>query len=152
MSAFAIFVIIQATLYAIYYVFQIMKDTYGENGKNKTDIEVFDVSQVHCSDEPIIITENMYGLQFEDSRDAKLNEDHELTFIETDQDVAEYQEKVQLPHEQRIKAEAECAKLRNSLEPIETFSSGGTESSVMLDLLVHQKPGGPKIFLKREML
>ena len=62
--------------------------------------------------------------------------------------INEYQEKIQ--KERRTTVEEECQRLQDSMEPVDVDSTGETEPDVMVNMLLNQKPGGPKIFYSRD--
>ena len=149
MSAFAIFVLVLTFLYVVYYAAVIMQDVYGKKDTPKTDEEEFDVSNMQDVEEPISISEDPEGFRFSDSPDESYPDPSPVTLIDSDDDVREYQEKL---HEEQThrSAKEECARMQESLDPIDSDSTGATTPDVMLEQLLNQKPGGPKIFITRE--
>ena len=132
MSAFAIFVLVLTVIYVIYYSAIIMQDLYAKKDAPKTEEEDFDVSQMQNQEEPISITE-----------DAPSS----VTWIENDDDANKYQEKIKKEH---TSVEEECQRLQDSMEDVDVDSTGETEADVMVNMLLNQKPGGPKIFYSRD--
>ena len=60
---------------------------------------------------------------------------------------AKYQEKIKKEH---TSVEEECQRLQDSMEDVDVDSTGETEADVMVNMLLNQKPGGPKIFYSRD--
>ena len=124
MSAFAIFVLVLTVIYVIYYSAIIMQDLYAKKDAPKTEEEDFDVSQMQNQEEP-----------------------SSVTWIENDDDANKYQEKIKKEH---TSVEEECQRLQDSMEDVDVDSTGETEADVMVNMLLNQKPGGPKIFYSRD--
>ena len=148
MSAFAIFALVLTVIYVIYYSVIIMQDMYGKKDAPKTEEEEFDVSQMDSAEEPISISENNDGLRLGDQSDEDTEEQSEITFIENEDDANKYRERIR--NEKHTSVDEECTRLQESLESIDIDSTGATEPNVMMNLLLNQKPGGPKIFYKRD--
>ena len=123
MSAFAIFVLVLTVIYVIYYSAIIMQDLYAKKDAPKTEEEDFDVSQMQNQEEPISITEDANGFHLNG-------------------DTTEEQEEPS--------SEEECQRLQDSMEDVDVDSTGETEADVMVNMLLNQKPGGPKIFYSRD--
>lgn len=145
MSAFAIFVLV---LTVIYYSVVIMQDLYAKKDAPKSEEEDFDVSQMDNPEEPISITEATNGFRLNGDSVEDSEEPSNITFIENDDDANKYQEKIQ--KERRTTVEEECQRLQDSMEPVDVDSTGETEPDVMVNMLLNQKPGGPKIFYSRD--
>ena len=124
MSAFAIFVLVLTVIYVIYYSAIIMQDLYAKKDVPKTEEEDFDVSQMQNQEEP-----------------------SSVTWIENDDDANKYQEKIKKEH---TSVEEECQRLQDSMEDVDVDSTGETEADVMVNMLLNQKPGGPKIFYSKD--
>ena len=147
MSAFAIFVLVLTVIYVIYYSAIIMQDLYTKKDAPKTEEEDFDVSQMQNQEEPISITEDANGFHLNGDTTEEQEEPSSVTWIENDDDANKYQEKIQKEH---TSVEEECQRLQDSMEDVDVDSTGETEADVMVNMLLNQKPGGPKIFYSRE--
>ncbi len=145
MSAFAIFVLVLTVLYAIYYSVIIMQDLYGKKDAPKSDEEEIDIGQMQESEEPTSVSEDSNGFRI--GNDDEQQEQPGITFIDNEEDAERYQEQEE---NERRRASEECARLEDALEDIDVDSTGATEADVMIQMLLNQKPGGPKIFQKRE--
>jgi hypothetical protein len=148
MSAFAIFVLVLTVIYVIYYSVVIMQDLYAKKDAPKSEEEDFDVSQMDNPEEPISISEETNGFRLNGDSVEDSEEPSNITFIENDDDANKYQEKIQ--KERRTTVEEECQRLQDSMEPVDVDSTGETEPDVMVNMLLNQKPGGPKIFYSRD--
>jgi len=148
MSAFAIFVLVLTVIYVIYYSVVIMQDLYAKKDAPKSEEEDFDVSQMDNPEEPISILEETNGFRLNGDSVEDSEEPSNITFIENDDDANKYQEKIQ--KERRTTVEEECQRLQDSMEPVDVDSTGETEPDVMVNMLLNQKPGGPKIFYSRD--
>ena len=147
MSAFAIFVLVLTVIYVIYYSAIIMQDLYAKKDAPKTEEEDFDVSQMQNQEEPISITEDSNGFHLNDDTTEEQEEPSSVTWIENDDDANKYQEKIKKEH---TSVEEECQRLQDSMEDVDVDSTGETEADVMVNMLLNQKPGGPKIFYSRD--
>ena len=147
MSAFAIFVLVLTVIYVIYYSAIIMQDLYAKKDAPKTEEEDFDVSQMQNQEEPISITEDANGFHFNGDTTEEQEEPSSVTWIENDDDANKYQEKIKKEH---TSVEEECQRLQDSMEDVDVDSTGETEADVMVNMLLNQKPGGPKIFYSRD--
>lgn len=146
MSAFAIFVLVLTVIYVIYYSAIIMQDLYAKKDAPKTEEEDFDVSQMQNQEEPISITEDYNGFHLNGDTTEEQEESSSVTWIENDDDANKYQEKIKKEH---TSVEEECQRLQDSMEDVDVDSTGETEADVMVNMLLNQKPGGPKIFYSR---
>jgi hypothetical protein len=146
MSAFAIFVLVLTVIYVIYYSAIIMQDLYAKKDAPKTEEEDFDVSQMQNQEEPISITEDANGFHHNDDTTEEQEEPSSVTWIENDDDANKYQEKIKKEH---TSVEEECQRLQDSMEDVDVDSTGETKADVMVNMLLNQKPGGPKIFYSR---
>ena len=146
MSAFAIFVLVLIVIYVIYYSTIIMQDLYAKKDAPKTEEEDFDVSQMQNQEEPISITEDSNGFHLNGDTTEEQEESSSITWIENDDDANKYQEKIKKEH---TSVEEECQRLQDSMEDVDVDSTGETEADVMVNMLLNQKPGGPKIFYSR---
>lgn len=146
MSAFAIYVSVLAVIYFIYYAAIIMQDVYARKDAPKTEEENFDVSQMQNQEEPISITEDANGFHLNSDTNEEAEEPSDITWIENDDDASKYQERMRKEH---TSVEEECQRLQDSMEDVDVDSSGETEAALMVDMLLNQKPGGPKIFYSR---
>lgn len=146
MSAFAIFVLVLTVIYVIYYSAIIMQDLYAKKDAPKTEEEDFDVSQMQNQEEPISITEDSNGFHLNGDTTEEQEESSSVTWIENDDDANKYQEKIKKEH---TSVEEECQRLQDSMEDVDVDSTGETEADVMVNMLLNQKPGGPKIFYSR---
>lgn len=147
MSAFAIFVLVLTVIYVIYYSAIIMQDLYAKKDAPKTEEEDFDVSQMQNQEEPISITEYANGFHLNGDTTEEQEEPSSVTWIENDDDANKYQEKIKKEH---TSVEEECQRLQDSMEDVDVDSTGETEADVMVNMLLNQKPGGPKIFYSRD--
>ena len=147
MSAFAIFVLVLTVIYVIYYSAIIMQDLYAKKDAPKTEEEDFDVSQMQNQEEPISITEDSNGFHLNGDATEEQEEPSSVTWIENDDDANKYQEKIKKEH---TSVEEECQRLQDSMEDVDVDSTGETEADVMVNMLLNQKPGGPKIFYSRD--
>ena len=147
MSAFAIFVLVLTVIYVIYYSAIIMQDLYAKKDAPKTEEEDFDVSQMQNQEEPISITEDANGFHLNGDTTEEQEEPSSVTWIENDDDANKYQEKIKKEH---TSVEEECQRLQDSMEDVDVDSTGETEADVMVNMLLNQKPGGPKIFYSRD--
>ena len=146
MSAFAIFVLVVTVIYAIYYSVIITQDVYGKKDAPEAKEEEIDISQMKTdAEEPTTVSESEDGFRIGDQQDDDA-EDSGLTFIDNEDDAARYQEKVK--NEMRSAKEV-CADIAGILPDVEVDSTGAVEPETLADMLVNQKPGGPKIFLTR---
>ena len=146
MSAFAIFVLVLTVIYVIYYSAIIMQDLYAKKDAPKTEEEDFDVSQMQNQEEPISITEDSNGFHLNGDTTEEQEEPSSVTWIENDDDANKYQEKIKKEH---TSVEEECQRLQDSMEDVDVDSTGETKADVMVNMLLNQKPGGPKIFYSR---
>jgi hypothetical protein len=146
MSAFAIFVLVLTVIYVIYYSAIIMQDLYAKKDAPKTEEEDFDVSQMQNQEEPINITEDANGFHLNGDTTEEQEEPSSVTWIENDDDANKYQEKIKKEH---TSVEEECQRLQDSMEDVDVDSTGETKADVMVNMLLNQKPGGPKIFYSR---
>ena len=146
MSAFAIFVLVLTVIYVIYYSAIIMQDLYAKKDAPKTEEEDFDVSQMQNQEEPISITEDSNGFHLNGDTTEDQEEPSSVTWIENDDDANKYQEKIKKEH---TSVEEECQRLQDSMEDVDVDSTGETKADVMVNMLLNQKPGGPKIFYSR---
>ena len=147
MSAFAIFVLVLTVIYVIYYSAIIMQDLYAKKDAPKTEEEDFDVSQMQNQEEPISITEDSNGFHLNGDTTEEQEEPSSVTWIENDDDANKYQEKIKKEH---TSVEEECQRLQDSMEDVDVDSTGETDADVMGNMLLNQKPGGPKIFYSRD--
>ena len=147
MSAFAIFVLVLTVIYVIYYSAIIMQDLYAKKDAPKTEEEDFDVSQMQNQEEPISITEDANEFHLNGDTSEEQEEPSAVTWIENDDDANKYQEKIKKEH---TSVEEECQRLQDSMEDVDVDSTGETEADVMVNMLLNQKPGGPKIFYSRD--
>lgn len=147
MSAFAIFVLVLTVIYVIYYSAIIMQDLYAKKDAPKTEEEDFDVSQMQNQEEPISITEDANEFHLNGDTTEEQEEPSSVTWIENDDDANKYQEKIKKEH---TSVEEECQRLQDSMEDVDVDSTGETEADVMVNMLLNQKPGGPKIFYSRD--
>ena len=147
MSAFAIFVLVLTVIYVIYYSAIIMQDLYAKKDVPKTEEEDFDVSQMQNQEEPISITEDANEFHLNGDTTEEQEEPSSVTWIENDDDANKYQEKIKKEH---TSVEEECQRLQDSMEDVDVDSTGETEADVMVNMLLNQKPGGPKIFYSRD--
>ena len=146
MSAFSIFVLAVTVLYVIYYSVIITQDLYGKKETPETKEEEIDVSQMQTdAEEPTSVSENEDGFQIGGEQSEYPN-DSELTFIDNEDDAAKFQEKVK---NERASAAEVCANMADNLEDIEVDSTGAVDAATFADMLINQKPGGPKIFQTR---
>lgn len=146
MSAFAIFVLAVTALYVIYYSVIITQDMYGKKDAPEAKEEEIDVSQMQAdAEEPTSVSESEDGFQIGDEQDED-TEDSGLTFIDNEDDATRYQEKVK---SEKASAAEVCANMADNLDDVEIDSTGAVEASTFADMLVNQKPGGPKIFQTR---
>ena len=151
MSAFAIFVCMLTFGYVIYYIVMIMQDLHkkGDTNPNK-DIEEIDVSQMQETEEPTVVSENVQGFQTGQQYEDNQEGDSGITYINNEDDIIKYQEKIK---EKNLSSAAEeCTRIQQAMEPVDVECSGGIEADVMLDSLVNQKPGGPRIFQTKSIL
>ena len=147
MSAFAIFVLVLTVIYVIYYSAIIMQDLYAKKDAPKTEEEDFDVSQMQNQEEPISVSEDTNGFHLNGDTNEEQEEQSAITWIENDDDANKYQEKIKKEH---TSVEEECQRLQDSMEDVDIDSTGETEADVMVNMLLNQKPGGPKIFYSRD--
>ena len=146
MSAFAIFVLVLTVIYVIYYSAIIMQDLYAKKDAPKTEEEDFDVSQMQNQEEPISVSEDTNGFHLNGDTNEEQEEPSSITWIENDDDANKYQEKIKKEH---TSVEEECQRLQDSMEDVDVDSTGETKADVMVNMLLNQKPGGPKIFYSR---
>ena len=99
------------------------------------------------SDRPISITEDANGFHLNGDTTEEQEEPSSVTWIENDDDANKYQEKIKKEH---TSVEEECQRLQDSMEDVDVDSTGETEADVMVNMLLNQKPGGPKIFYSRD--
>ena len=147
MSAFAIFVLVLTVIYVIYYSAIIMQYLYAKKDAPKTEEEDFDVRQMQNQEEPISITEDANGFHPNGDTTEEQEESSSVTWIENDDDANKYQEKIKKEH---TSVEEECQRLQDSMEDVDVDSTGETEADVMVNMLLNQKPGGPKIFYSKD--
>lgn len=146
MSAFAIFVLAVTALYVIYYSVIITQDMYGKKDAPENKEEEIDVSQMEAdAEEPTSVSESEDGFQIGDEQNEE-TDDSSLTFIDNEDDAARYQEKVK---NERASAAEVCANMADNLNDVEVDSTGAVEAPTFADMLINQKPGGPKIFQTR---
>jgi predicted transcriptional regulator len=98
-------------------------------------------------EEPISITEDANGFHLNGDTTEEQEEPSSVTWIENDDDANKYQEKIKKEH---TSVEEECQRLQDSMEDVDVDSTGETEADVMVNMLLNQKPGGPKIFYSRD--
>ncbi|MBR1551614.1 MAG: hypothetical protein IJ632_04765 [Muribaculaceae bacterium] len=146
MSAFAIFVLVVTVLYAIYYSVIITQDVYGKKDAPEAKEEEIDVSQMNTdAEKPTTVSESGDGFRIGDGQDDD-SSNSGLTFIDNEEDAERYQEKVK--NEMRAATEV-CADIAGILPDVEVDSTGAVEPEPFVDMLINQKPGGPKIFQTR---
>lgn len=143
MSPFLIFVTVLTIGYVIYYAVIIMQDLYGKKGESKEDIEEFEVSTMTGEETPIVVNED--GTNFKVGNDEDTESEQRIVVYDEnsfplDNDAAP--QPIDTPEE-------ECERYQAAMEDINVESSGETEPDMMIEMLLNQKPGGPKIFCTR---
>ena len=143
MSPFLIFVTVLTIGYVIYYAVIIMQDLYGKKGETKEDIEEFEVSTMAGEETPIVVNED--GTNFKVGNDEDNESERRIVVYDQnnfplDNDAAP--QPTETPEE-------ECERYQAAMEDINVESSGETEPDLMIEMLLNQKPGGPKIFCTR---
>jgi hypothetical protein len=143
MSPFLIFVTVLTIGYVIYYAVIIMQDLYGKKGESKEDIEEFEVSTMAGEESPIVVNED--GTNFKVGNDEDTESEQRIVVYDEsnfllDKDAAP--QPTETPEE-------ECERYQAAMEDINVESSGETEPDLMIEMLLNQKPGGPKIFCTR---
>ena len=143
MSPFLIFVTVLTIGYVIYYAVIIMQDLYGKKGESKEDIEEFEVSTKAGEESPIVVNED--GTNFKVGNDEDTESEQRIVVYDEnsfplDNDAAP--QPIDTPEE-------ECERYQAAMEDINVESSGETEPDMMIEMLLNQKPGGPKIFCTR---
>ena len=97
------------------------------------------------AEKPTTVSESGDGFRIGDGQDDD-SSDSGLTFIDNEEDAERYQEKVK--NEMRAATEV-CADIAGILPDVEVGSTGAVEPEPFVDMLINQKPGGPKIFQTR---
>jgi hypothetical protein len=143
MSPFLIFVTVLTIGYVIYYAVIIMQDLYGKKGEPKEDIEEFEVSTMAGEESPIVVNED--GTNFKVGNDED-NESEQRIVVYDESNFPLDNDATPQPTET---PEEECERYQAAMEDINVESSGETEPDMMIEMLLNQKPGGPKIFCTR---
>ena len=143
MSPFLIFVTVLTIGYVIYYAVIIMQDLYGKKGESKEDIEEFEVSTMAGEESPIVVNED--GTNFKVGNDED-NESEQRIVVYDESNFTLDNDAAPQPTET---PEEECERYQAAMEDINVESSGETEPDMMIEMLLNQKPGGPKIFCTR---
>ena len=143
MSPFLIFVTVLTIGYVIYYAVNIMQDLYGKKDEPKEDVEEFEVGALTGEESPIVINEDGTNPKVEDDEDYQSEQG---IVVYTENDFPSDDETSHQPYES---PEEECQRYQAAMEDINVDSSGETEPDMMIEMLLNQKPGGPKIFCTR---
>ena len=143
MSPFLIFVTVLTIGYVIYYAVIIMQDLYGKKGESKEDIEEFEVSTMAGEESPIVVNED--GTNFKVGNDED-NESEQRIVVYDESNFPLDKDAAPQPTET---PEEECERYQAAMEDINVESSGETGPDMMIEMLLNQKPGGPKIFCTR---
>ena len=143
MRPFLIFVTVLTIGYVIYYAVIIMQDLYGKKGEPKEDIEEFEVSTMAGEESPIVVNED--GTNFKVGNDED-NESEQRIVVYDESNFPLDNDAAPQPTDT---PEEECERYQAAMEDINVESSGETEPDLMIEMLLNQKPGGPKIFCTR---
>lgn len=145
MSAFIIFTVTLTLAYIAYYAFQITRDLYGKKATDKSNEEVFDVTDSHDDNEDAVcVTEEEYA---SDNNVGGSNQEMHVSVIDNMSQCEEHLEKERMTS--AMASEETCKRYAEKLEDANIQSTGATESLDFVDQLVNQKPGAPKIFTIR---
>ena len=143
MSPFLIFVTVLTIGYVIYYAVNIMQDLYGKKDEPKEDVEEFEVGALTGEESPIVINEDGTNPKVEDDEDYQ-SEQGIVVYTEND-----FPSDDETSHQPSESPKEECQRYQAAMEDINVDSSGETEPDMMIEMLLNQKPGGPKIFCTR---
>ena len=143
MSPFLIFVTVLTIGYVIYYAAIIMQDLYGKKDEPKEDVEEFEVSTLTGEESPIVVNEDGRNYKVGDDEDDE-SERHVVVYDESN-----FPSDSEPEHQPFESPEEECQRYQAAMEDINVESSGETEPDMMVEMLLNQKPGGPKIFCTR---
>ncbi len=123
-----------------------MQDLYGKKGETKEDIEEFEVSTMAEEESPIVVNE--VGMNFKVGNDED-NESEQRIVVYDENNFPLDNDAAPQPTET---PEEECERYQAAMEDINVESSGETEPDMMIEMLLNQKPGGPKIFCTRQKI